>query len=342
MSLIRFGVIGSGMIAAVVAKAIQQSANASLVAVASRRREKAQEFAAEHSVPMVFDDWRQLIQEDSVDAVYIATPTAGREEICLAALEAGKHLISEKPFISSDSVKRIAALASAKGLAFMDATHFTHHPRTQTVVEHQQAELGNVSRIRTSFFFPFMDRSNIRFDPAKEPTGAVGDMAWYSMRAIVEYMRPESPVKAMYGALRRDAQSGAVVGGAGLVEFSSGQTSSFDFGYDAGVCLMDLDIIGETGMIQLDDFVLDWKDGFAFSNPKHVTGFNLRQEMATPTEYRRVPTETAQPQVVHMVENFAAQVRQNDRERNQAVAHRAIETQELLDQFCVATGLQDN
>ena len=342
MTSIRFGIIGSGMIAAVVAKAIQQSANASLVAVASRRPEKAREFAAEHGIPMVLEDWEQLIQEDSVDAVYIATPTAGREEICLAALEAGKHLISEKPFISSASVKRIAAFASSKGLAFMDATHFSHHPRTQAVIHSQQAELGRVSRIRTSFFFPFMDRSNIRFDPAKEPTGAVGDMAWYSMRAIVEYMRPDSPVTSVSGALRRDSQSGAIVGGAGLVEFASGQTSSFDFGYDAGVCQMDLDILGENGLIQLDDYVLDWKDGFAFSNPAHAASFNLRQGMASPAEFKRIQTVTEQPQAVHMIQNFASQVLQNDSERNDEVARRAIQTQELLDQFCIATGVQES
>lgn len=51
------------------------------------------------------------------------------------------------------------------------------------------------------------------------------------------------------------------------------------------VALMDLDIIGHKGMFRLDDFVLDWKQGFAFDNPNHITGFFRRSEMQSPEEY---------------------------------------------------------
>ncbi|NHI00224.1 Gfo/Idh/MocA family protein [Oceanimonas sp. MB9] len=339
MTQVQFGIIGSGMIAGVIARAIHQADGATLKAVASRRQEKAAAFAQEHHIPLVFTDWQQLVQSDDIDAVYVATPTAGREEICMAVLEAGKHLISEKPFLNQGSVTRIAALAKAKGLAFMDATHFSHHPRTAEVIRRQQSELGAVNRIRTSFFFPFMDRENIRFDPTKEPTGAVGDMAWYNLRAIVEYMQPNAEVHAINGLLRHDPQTGAVVGGAGLIAFTSGQSSSFDFGYDAGVCQMDLDIIGENGLIQLDDYVLDWKDGFAFDHPDQVASFRLRQGMASPTEFIQQRVTTDRPQAVHMIQNFCDLISQGQGEHRALAARRAIHTQTLLDQFCQATGL---
>lgn len=339
MHKVRIGIVGSGMIAGVIANAIKRSDFGRLSAVASRREERAQEFAREQGIDLVFPTWQALAASNEVDAIYVATPTAGREEICLAVLEAGKHLISEKPFLNVESAKRIAEMAATRGLAFMDATHFTHHPRTQAVVKSQQMELGPVNRVRTSFFFPFMDRENIRFDPQKEPTGAVGDMAWYNMRAIVEYLRPETPIKQLHGVIRRDDQSDAVVGGTGLVEFEGGQISSFDFGYDAGVCQMDLDIIGEQGLIQLDDYVLDWKDGFAFDNPSHVAQFRLRQEMATPDEFQQVLVPSAKPQAAHMIDHFCHLVRAPGDDGRMAAARRATQTQELLDSFCRAAGL---
>jgi predicted dehydrogenase len=336
MSSLRFGIIGSGMIAGVIANAIHQAPSAQLVAVASRRQTRASEFAQEYKIPTVYTDWQELIQAADIDVVYVATPTAGREEICLAALQSGKHLISEKPFISADSARRIAAQAEGKGLAFMDATHFSHHPRTAEIMRLQETKIGKAQRLRTSFFFPFMDRSNIRFDPLKEPTGAIGDMAWYSMRAIVEYLRPNSEVFNIAAVVRRDQDTGAYVGGAGLIEFASGQTSSFDFGYDAGVCQMDLDILGEAGLIQIDDYVLDWKDGFAFNNPKHTNRFTLRQGMATPGEFTHVLVPTEQPQAVHLVENFCAMAHEPHGSASQSAAQRAIDTQTLLDSYCQA------
>lgn len=339
MSTLRFGIIGSGMIAGVIAKAIQQAPSAQLVAVASRREESARAFAQAHNIPSVHADWQALVQAGDIDVVYVATPTAGREDICLAALDYGKHLISEKPFISADSARRIAARAQAKGLAFMDATHFTHHPRTAEVQSRQDKLIGTARRVNTSFFFPFMDRSNIRFDPVKEPTGAIGDMAWYSMRAIVEYLRPSGEVRQLHAAVRRDQNTGAYVGGSGLVEFASGQTSSFDFGYDAGVCQMDVNILGDNGLIQMDDYVLDWKDGFAFDNPGHINRYTLRQGMAAPSDFQHLEVLTEQPQAVHLVEHFCALVRAPQSDASQRATRRAIDTQILLDRYCQAAGL---
>ncbi len=76
MSSTRFGIIGSGMIAGVIAKAIIQSTVATLKAVASRRPENAQAFAQEHNIPLVFTGWNQLVASAELDAVYVATPTA--------------------------------------------------------------------------------------------------------------------------------------------------------------------------------------------------------------------------------------------------------------------------
>ncbi|MFA0812586.1 Gfo/Idh/MocA family protein [Microbulbifer epialgicus] len=336
---IRFGIIGSGMIADITARAIDQASGACVAAVASKHFTKAKKFANEHSIATVYETWQKLIEATNIDAVYVATPTTSKEEISLAALTNGKHLISEKPFLNSASVRKMADQALSEGLAFMDATHFTHHPRTAHVIQQQKKSIGTVNRIHTVFFFPFLERDNIRFNPKMEPTGAIGDIGWYCMRAIVEYLRPTGPIQAVSGAVKHDQQTGAIISGAGLIEFSSNQTSTFEFGFDAGTCAMDLCILGENGLIQLDDFVLDWKDSFVFDNPGYTAGFTLRQGLVSPEEFQHFEVATQKPQTVYMIENFCHMVTAGDIDQRSAAAERATHTQELLDQYCRSVGL---
>lgn len=334
MHEIRIGIVGTGMIAQVIARASQRAEGVKLYAVASREQTRAMAFAQTHGAVAAYAEWQALVEDPQVDAVYVATPTAGREAICLAAIARGKHLISEKPFLDAASARRIASAARDAGVAFMDATHFTHHPRTVTVRRHLAERLGGAQRLASAFFFPFDDRNNIRFDPRSEPSGAIGDMGWYSMRAIVEYLQPQGLPQQVVGALRRDGQTNAIVGGSGMMLFADGRSSLFDFGYDAGVCQMDLNILGSTGLIQLDDFVLDWKEGFAFDNPAHLTGFVERQGMSTPEQFTRIATPASKPQASLMLEGFTQLVRQP--EQHSTAAERTVLTQTLLDAFAAA------
>lgn len=333
MTDLRIGIVGSGMIAEVIAKAINQAQGAELAAVASRRVDSAKAFAEEQGISQVFDTWQKMIDSEAIDAVYVATPTSVREEICIAAANAGKHILGEKPFASFESLQRITAAARTNGVAFMDATHFVHNPRTLQIRAGMSDEIGKPQAVRTSFFFPFMDRSNIRFNPEKEPTGAVGDMAWYSMRAITEYLQPKAELATVSGGIVRDGETNAVVRGTGVLVFEDGKSSTFDFGYNAGVCLMDLDILGESGMLHLDDYVLDWKHGFAFDNPEHVIGYTKRSGMQSPNEFAYVAVDSDSPQAVQMIRDFVALTR----DPRGAAASESIriseQTQFLLDSY---------
>ena len=96
---LKFGIVGTGFIADVVADAIKQT-ETSLVAVASRRHENARAFADKHGGMQVFESWGDLVACDGLDAVYVATPTSVREEICIVAAQNKKHVLAEKPFAS--------------------------------------------------------------------------------------------------------------------------------------------------------------------------------------------------------------------------------------------------
>lgn len=302
---LQLGIIGSGYIADVVAAALRETDRVQLAGVASRRPEAARDFARRHGDVPAFESWETLIAEPSIGAVYVATPTSVREVICIAAAKLGKHVLGEKPFASRASLKAITDVCLEYGVAFLDATHFTHHPRTHQIRTELPQRIGRLEAIRTSFFFPSSDRKNIRLQPDKEPTGAIGDMAWYSMRAIAEYADSDSTVVHCRGVARRDAVTGAFIRGAGVLQFSDGLTSTWDAGYTVGACLMDLDLLGEKGAIQMDDFVLDWSGGFLIPDNTRPTGFTQRTGLVSPAGFERLETPSAKRQVVRMLENFA-------------------------------------
>ncbi|MFW1064925.1 Gfo/Idh/MocA family protein [Vibrio parahaemolyticus] len=331
MSVLRLGIVGSGMIASVVTRSAQQLANIKVVAVTSRRVDNANTFANEHGIDLVFDDWKTMLLSSEIDAVYIATPTTVKEEIAVYAAENKKHVLVDKPFINLKSVQNIVSAAEKNGVAFMDGTHFTNNPRTQQIKANMGKSIGLPQAVRSSFFFPFMDKTNIRFNPEREPTGAVGDMTWYSMRAIVEYLQPTQEIQTVSGHIVRDEETGTVVRGSGMIAFTDGKSSTFDFGYNAGVCLMDLDILGSDGMFSLNDFVLDWKNGFAFNNPNHITGYMKRKGMADPSQFEYIETDFHEPQSVAMIKNFIEITKQPQSKNAKEHIQLTMKTQELVD-----------
>ena len=338
MPQLGFGIIGTGMIAAVIADAIAQAANAKLVAVSSRRIENAQSFVAQRPGVAAVHGTDGLLARGDVEAVHIATPTAAKEEITLAAIAAGKHVLVEKPFADHASALRMTKAAAAKGVAFMDATHFVHHPRTAAIGAATAEKVGSPRSLHTTFYFPWSDRNNIRFDLKQEPMTALGDMAWYSMRAVVEYLRPQGRISKVVTVPERDPETTAIVRASGLIAFDSGEASTFDIGYTAGTIIMDLQLLGTTGVIGMDDFVLDWASSFAFKNPKIKAGYTHRTGMATRKDVTFVATPAKTAQEVAMIETFAELAASAIAAGRAGYAESSLKTQEYLDAIWIAAG----
>jgi predicted dehydrogenase len=324
------------MIAGVIADAIARSKNAQLIAVSSRKIENAQDFVAKHQGVAAVQGTDALLSREDIDAIYIAIPTAAKEEIALTAIAASKHVLVEKPFLDHASVSRITEAAAAKGVAFMDATHFVHHPRTAAVRAASAEKIGSPRSLHTTFYFPFSDRSNIRFDLKQEPMTALGDMAWYSMRAVVEYLRPKGKIAKVMTVPERDPKTTAMLRASGLIAFDSGEVSTFDIGYTAGTAIMDLQLLGTSGVIGMDDFVLDWADSFVFKNPDIEIGYSHRAGMATRKDASFVPTPANTAQQVAMVQTFVELAASGDAARRAGYAASSLKTQEYLDALWMA------
>ena len=263
MKTLRWGIVGTGGIANSMAGMIKMADAAEIGAVSSRRMATAQEFAQKHDVANAFDSWQEMIDSDAVDAIYIATPTSVREEICIAAANGRKHVLGEKPFASLPSVRRIVEACRDNDVAFMDGTHFVHHPRTLDIKARRVELLGDVWSVASAFQFNLTDRGNIRFNPELEPMGAIGDAGWYNMRAAVEYLPPDVELDTVSAHLRRDPETGAALSGTGVLDFTDGSTSTWNCGFDSGAVVMDLRITGTDGVINIDDFLSQNRDGSA-------------------------------------------------------------------------------
>jgi predicted dehydrogenase len=115
MDMVRWGLVGTGDIAARrVAPALGEATRSRLVAVSRRQADRAEEFARRFGAPRWHADWRDLVRDDEIDAVYIATPVALHAPIAIAAAEAGKHVLCEKPMaLSVGECDRMVAAANA-------------------------------------------------------------------------------------------------------------------------------------------------------------------------------------------------------------------------------------
>jgi len=326
------------MIAGVIADAIAKSKNARLIAVSSRRIENAEGFVAKREGVAAMQGIDALLSRPDVEAIYIATPTVAKEEIALAAIAAGKHVLVEKPFINHASLLRMTTAAAGKGVVFMDATHFVHHPRTAAIQGAGVERIGSPRSLHTAFYFPFSDRANIRFDMKQEPMTALGDMAWYSMRAVVEYLRPEGRITKAVTVPERDPETNAIVRASGLIAFESGEVATFDVGYTADTVLMDLQLLGTKGVISMDDFVLDWENSWAFKKPDSRAGYFHRSGMASRQDVTFVPTPAETAQEVAMVEDFAELTAPGNTTGRAGYADASLKTQEYLDAIWAAAG----
>ena len=314
---LRWGFVGTGGIANSMAPRVQQATNAELAAVSSRKMETANAFAGKHGIGKAFDSWADMIAWDGVDAIYVATPTSVREEICVAAANGGKHALGEKPFANLPSLQRITAACRDNGVGFMDGTHFPHRPRTAHIRASMQREVGWPWSVASAFQFGLSDTGNIRLNPKLEPYGAIGDAGWYNMRAAVVYAPKNVEIASVDAYLRRHSETNAVVSGSGIIVFNDGSTTTWNCGFESGAGIMDLRISGATGVIKLDDFLSQRRSDNA-GVYELLQGWGNSEQIEVPS---------AKPGSALMFEDFAAMA------GNQDLLEASIRASERTQQF---------
>ena len=119
---LRYGILSTSSIAPRFIAAVRESGKGEIVALSSRTLEKAQNKASEWDIPTAYGSHAELLQDEMVNIVYISNVNTQHYPWAKAALEAGKHVICEKPCTTTVAqTKELYALARQKGLFFMEA-----------------------------------------------------------------------------------------------------------------------------------------------------------------------------------------------------------------------------
>jgi predicted dehydrogenase len=158
-----------------------------LRAVAARDLDRAEAAAQEWGAPLAFGSYEELMACDDIDAVYIGTPASLHREWAIAAIDAGKHVLCEKPFASNaDDARLIADAARSGDVVVMEAFHWRYHPyarRIRDVLD--SGVLGRVDRIEAAFDIPEgrIGRDDIRWD-VPLGGGATMDLGCYAIQWV--------------------------------------------------------------------------------------------------------------------------------------------------------------
>ena len=132
-----WAILATGNIAAKFAETVNgMKGEDRLAACGSRSREKAEAFGKKYGIPRTYGSYEELLRDEEVDAVYVATPNNMHYENCMACLEAGKHVLCEKPFTTNvKEGERLFAAAEERGLFIMEAFWIRHLPALKKMQE---------------------------------------------------------------------------------------------------------------------------------------------------------------------------------------------------------------
>jgi predicted dehydrogenase len=167
MMNVHIGVLGAARILpSALLSPSQRVPEVTIAAIAARDPEKARKYATRHHIPQVFDSYADLLAEPSIDAVYIPLPISLHAPWTIKALEAGKHVLCEKPFAANaDEALLMASAAETSGRVLMEGFHYRYHPlaaRMRAIVA--SGELGAIRRVESWMCIPLPIPSDIRYN----------------------------------------------------------------------------------------------------------------------------------------------------------------------------------
>src|SRR5687768_10450891 len=178
--MLRWGILGTARINRRLVPAFRTSKRGQLAAVASRDLARATAHAREYGIPRAVEGYRALLDDPSIDAVYIPLPNTEHVPWTLKAIAAGKHVLCEKPLaLHPVDVDRISAAAAAANVIVEEGFMYRHEPLTARVVSLiNDGAVGAVRAIVSGFTFLLDNHSNIRLDP-RLGGGALWDVGCY-------------------------------------------------------------------------------------------------------------------------------------------------------------------
>ncbi|ELC8441070.1 Gfo/Idh/MocA family oxidoreductase [Clostridium perfringens] len=215
MKKLKWGILGPGNIARDFAKALNR-VNGEVYAVASRNKERAEKFASENNVKKAYGSYDEMINDEEIDVIYIATPHSNHYEYMIKSLNNNKHVLCEKAItVNKKELDEALKIAEEKNLVLEEAMTLFHMPLYEKVLDKiKNGELGKVNMIQVSFgSFKEYDENN-RFFNIDLAGGALLDIGTYAL-SFARYFLSSMPTEILTTVKKAntgvDEQSGIIL-----------------------------------------------------------------------------------------------------------------------------------
>ena len=229
--------------------AIRAGARSELTTVASRSGERSREYAAEWTIPRALGSYEALVADPDVDVIYNPLPNGLHVEWTLRALDAGKHVLCEKPLaLSVEDVDRIAASAARSGRVAAEAFMYRHHPLTDAALKIvRSGRLGRICAYKGAFTFTLTREGDVRLDPALGG-GSLWDVGCYPL-SYSNLLAGGAPIDVFgwqqLSSTRIDLEFSA------MMRYADGAVAQFDCGF-TGPFRAEMEVIGTDAVLRID------------------------------------------------------------------------------------------
>lgn len=246
---VAWGIVSTAEINRLVLAGARESELVDIVGVASRDARKAEDYAREHGIERAYGSYEALLADDDIEAVYISLPNSMHVDWSVRCLEAGKHVLCEKPLSRNPAeAKRVFDVAERVDRLLSEAFMYRHNPQTHRLKQLvDEGAIGALKLVRSAFSFTVDGPENIRMLPDLDG-GSLMDVGCYCVNG--SRMLAGEPLR-VYGE-QQTSSRGLDLRFAGTMRFRDEVVAQFDCGFN----LQDrdeLEVIGESGSLFLDD-----------------------------------------------------------------------------------------
>jgi predicted dehydrogenase len=293
---LRIGTLGAARItSSALIKPARQTPEVMVAAVAARDPERARRFAAKHRIRRVHASYQALIDDPAIDAIYNPLPNSLHAQWTLRAIEAGKHVLCEKPFTANASeAADVAAAAAASGLVVMEAFHYRYHPLARRMQEVVAGEIGPLRYLEAALCFPLPRFSDIRYS-YDLAGGATMDAGCYAINWLRMLGPGEPEVLSARARLRSPDVDRAM---AASFRFAGGVLGRMTASMWSGQVLrLDAKAVGDRGVMRVFNYV----------SPQFYNRLTVAAD-----SYTRRERVSGEPTYTYQLRAFAGAVRHGD------------------------------
>lgn len=204
---LRIGVLGAARITEMALVKPARTLNIPIHSVAARNTDRALPYALKHRIPHVRESYDALLDDPEITAVYIPLPASTHARWTLAAIDAGKHVLCEKPFTANAAeAQQVADAASASPVVVMEAYHSGHHPLLQRLRDIiTSGTVGEIISAKATFAVAIPPGKDIRWN-AELGGGSLLDVGYYPVRLLRDLFGEPTVLQA-HAKIRRDVDA---------------------------------------------------------------------------------------------------------------------------------------